>query len=177
MKGQPWSDLLNAVNSFIETRKNKTQNKGEKDILSIVLYSRTARVHCEATMITSDPHKNIAYGTAVGTRFCEGIKKSSEIISRTNWDKYSPVLLFLSDGQCKTGVNEMKLLKNNYGNKGLIVHTIGFGKKCFSSQLEELARVGGGSYHFSSTGFELQTVFVEVASTMAPVVSLSSTIN
>jgi len=70
----------------------------------------------------------------------------------------------------------MTILKNNYGSKGLIVHTIGFGKVCDSAKLIHLAKVGGGQYHSSETGIELQHMFEEVASTMAPVVALSSTI-
>eukprot|EP00291_Cryptomonas_curvata_P013760 CAMPEP_0172202944 /NCGR_PEP_ID=MMETSP1050-20130122/30975_1 /TAXON_ID=233186 /ORGANISM="Cryptomonas curvata, Strain CCAP979/52" /LENGTH=102 /DNA_ID=CAMNT_0012881035 /DNA_START=136 /DNA_END=444 /DNA_ORIENTATION=+ len=73
---------------------------------------------------------------------------------------HSPVLLFMSDGQPdsreKTGYSEMQDIATEFIPDGLIVNT-----------LEELARVGGGTFVRAVDGVELRKRFEDAAATLS----------
>ena len=80
----------------------------------------------------------------------------------------------MSDGIWYNGENEMEELARKYKTDyKLKIFTIGFGYINFD-KLKELARVGGGQYIECPTGIKLESSFLEIASSMPPTVSVTS---
>jgi len=122
MSGTPWSDLCVAVDKFISNRISKSS----KDVVSIVIHNSTTRIACEQVKITDKPQSYLSFASG-GNDFSEAFRKANEVISRTDFKNYIPLLLFLSDGGDSTGEKEIETISKQYHSNGLVFYSIAFG--------------------------------------------------
>eukprot|EP00899_Mesostigma_viride_P011993 jgi/Mesvir1/20795/Mv07900-RA.2 len=169
MSGQPWQDLLRAVTGFVAQRVSK----GAKDLVSVVVYENSATIHCEGIPIANCPVNSLPFYNG-GTNFAAALLKAEEVIARVHAREggtYTPLLLFMSDGQDDSGTAEMNQLHTRFGVDGLIVYTVGFGRSNFS-MLKSLAQTGQGTFENSVDGIALVNTFAQIATSMAQKASL-----
>eukprot|EP00899_Mesostigma_viride_P022218 jgi/Mesvir1/3180/Mv16338-RA.1 len=171
MRGRPWQDLLQAVSSFVKERVDN----GGQDLVSVVVYSSTANVTCEGIPISNCPMRLPCIGR--GTDFAAALTTAAEVMERVHAREggvYQPLLLFMSDGQCRNGIAEMRQLQARFGPGGLIVYTVGFGSSNFST-LKSLAHTGQGKFQRSVNGIALVNSFAQIASSLSQKASLMPT--
>jgi len=96
------------------------------------------------------------------------LKEAKKILDTNKHDVYTPVLLFLSDGECSNGDNEMKQLFNAHTGNGLQVFVLNF---CGNQQrLQILAGICGkqGKFFNSVDGIALEKTFVSIEEQLRP---------
>ena len=166
MRGAPWSDLVSAVQAFLNDRLSF----GAQDLVTIIQHDDTSRIICEAIDVRQ------AQGIPLNMRgwendFSLALRTSTEVLHRSFASRplYNPVLLFMSDGFWKNGDIEMQAI----GAMGKVqVYTIGFGTGCDFAKMKRLAHLGRGTCLESVTGVELKEAFMAVSSRMGTRVSL-----
>eukprot|EP00899_Mesostigma_viride_P017244 jgi/Mesvir1/25520/Mv01770-RA.1 len=166
---QPWQDLLQAVSRFVAERVSK----GAPDLVSVVIYNHLAIVQCEGVPIANCPVNSLPFRGGA-TDFALALSTAGDIIARVHAREggtYTPLLLFMSDGQEKSGTAEMNQLRTRFGPDGLLVYTVGFGS-CEFSMLQSLAQTGQGIFEESVDGIALGDTFVRIASSMVQRASL-----
>eukprot|EP00899_Mesostigma_viride_P022516 jgi/Mesvir1/3449/Mv11943-RA.1 len=169
MGGQPWQDLLWEVTGFLAQRVST----GGQDLVSVIVYDNFATIVCEGIPIAncSVSSLHVCNGDA---NFAAALTKAGEVIARVHSREggiYTPVLLFMSNGQDNTGTTEMKQLRTRFGPDGLIVYMVGFGSSDFS-MLRSLAWTGQGTFENSVDGIALVNTFGQIASSTAQKASL-----
>ena len=171
MGGGAWESLRNSVLSFMTARKSLAPG----DRYSILLYDHGTYLVEEYVQVGAFNGSKLSQYSASGfTDFAKPISECDSIISRHLSKTVSPVFIFMSDGGCHNGEKEMAEMSRKYKvDFKLKVFTIGFGCVDFS-KLKELARVGGGQYMECATGIKLESSFLEIASSMPPTVSVTS---
>eukprot|EP01118_Nematostelium_gracile_P009497 TRINITY_DN3211_c0_g1_i3.p1 TRINITY_DN3211_c0_g1~~TRINITY_DN3211_c0_g1_i3.p1 ORF type:complete len:578 (+),score=46.23 TRINITY_DN3211_c0_g1_i3:546-2279(+) len=170
MQGRNWKDLCQAVYDFISKRLETS----DKDLISFVIYNDTARVTGEKIPISEPNISQYLTFKSGGTNFASAFHECHEVLSRNDFEKYSPLLLFLSDGGSSDGDREVIALKSFYLSKGLTFYTIIFGNDSYgASKLKSLADLGGGTFLWSADGISLSKTFVEISSKLTPVIALA----
>jgi len=176
MSGNRWIQLLAAVKSFIVNRISKCTQAGYpcEDILSIICYADDAREVPGLMDIPLTNHVlNVIQRNLVQqggtTDFARGIALSIRKFESVNLDGMIPVFLFMTDGECSTGDNEMVHLYQKFQQYDLQVFVIGFGSEAgqYKTRLQRLAQLGDGEYHHGDTGDVLQQEFERVATTLS----------
>ena len=169
MAGKPWAELRKSTVSFMNSRKTMAP----EDKYSILVYNHRPSLVEEFKPVKSFD-ENVLLNCLPGgtTDFSTVIEESDKIIGR-HLEK-NPVFVFMSDGDCDNGEQEMAVLAEKYKiDYKLKVYTVGFGASDFD-KLQELARIGGGHYLKCPTGIKLESSFLDIASSMPPNVSVTS---
>ena len=171
MRNQPWKDLLKSTKSFMTSRK---ENAAE-DKYSILLHHHEVHLIEEYKIVEDfDGAELLKWPAGKGNEFALAISESDKVIGRNLSKSVSPVFIFMSDGIGKNGEEEMEQLSARYTeNYNLKVFTIGFGRINFG-KLKKLAQIGKGEYMECATGIKLESSFLEIASSMPPTVSVTS---
>ena len=158
MAGQAWNDLIGGVSAFIRNRIQFCAEKGTKalDLVTIINYSNSAQVMCQGVSIHSSPETKTRFRNG-GTDFQVALKMSHTELQRIDQKQYSPVLIFMSDGGCSNGDQEMKAIISSMPQ--VAVRTIGFGRKCDQNRMNQLALLGKGEFFFGADGVTLQSEF------------------
>jgi len=158
-----WTALMGAVDTFINSRRQGNF----KDLISIIEYDHRAHLLCQAQSLSTDFKSKLQlYGG--GTDFAIGLNEAKKIFDTNKHDVYTPVLLFLSDGECNNGDNEMKNLFNAHKSNGLQVFVLNF---CGDQKrLENLAGICGsqGKFFNSVDGVALEKTFVSIEEQLRP---------
>ena len=171
MWGQPWAELQKSTMAFMSSRKTLAP----EDKYSILLHDHEVHLIEEyKTVKDFDGREFAKWSASGGNDFALAISESDKVITRHLSKSMSPVFIFMSDGICYNGEKETEELARKYKTDyKLKIYTIGFGNINFD-KLKELARVGGGQYIECATGIKLESSFLEIASSMPPTVSVTS---
>ena len=171
MRGEPWVELQRSTMAFMNSRKTLAP----EDKYSILLHDH--RVHLieeYKTVKNFDGAELTKWSAGGGNDFALAISESDTVIGRNLNKSVSPVFIFMSDGIWHNGEEEMKELSRKYKTDyKLKIFTIGFGSINFA-KLKELAQIGKGEYIECPTGIKLKSSFLEIASSMPPTVSVTS---
>jgi len=100
-----------------------------------------------------------------GTNFDPPLREASSVIKRYAGYGYTPMLVFMSDGEDEGGraaIDTLAAIRRENERNGLQVYTIPFGSSG-SARLRELANAGGGYFRPAATGDELSRVFSDIA--------------
>ena len=172
MHGNPWAELQRSVTSFMHSRNSLAP----EDKYSILLHDHKVYIIEEYKTVKDFDGKELAkWSASGGNDFARAVSESDKVINRHLNKSISPVFIFMSDGIWHNGEKEMAELARKYKTDyKLKVYTIGFGRVNFA-KLKELARVGGGDFIECPTGIKLESSFLEIASSMPPTVSVTST--
>ena len=169
MSGSPWTHLLQAVDAFSADRLTKCQQTGRlcNDLLSVVCYN-----HKACRIISDIPLQNkisdkISVRPSGQTSFAAGIAMSISIFESTEMGGRTPVFLFMSDGECYDGDNEMITMNQKFSASGMKVFVVGFGKDADEERLRRLADLCSGYYYFGATGDLLKHEFERIAYTLS----------
>jgi len=151
-----------AVSAFIDKRIEmcNANNCLPEDLVTVVNYADAGRIVVQDKLITSKPQASINFKSG-GTNFAAGLNTILPCIRGTN-NTFTPCLIFMSDGGCGGGENEMANIKAQSPNVKVFV--VGFGSGCDRNKLGNLAKVGGGLFFFGADGSQLKSEF-EVIST------------
>jgi len=132
------------------------QRSASNDIVSCVLYQSSASICFEqkplSTSLVRDYMMNRNAGG--GTDFLSPMKSIESILSRSPHG-YTPIALFMTDGECSDGGSSSILhnMMTTYSHLGFKLHTVGVGSSSNHALLRLFADIGGGS--FSSSGLNL----------------------
>jgi uncharacterized protein YegL len=161
MRGQPWSDLVTAVSEYVS---NCVNSGAFLDLVSIVTFDTRAKIVCEA-MAASALNVRLPF-MGGGTSYHRGLQLANDILSRTDFNAYKPVLVFFSDGYpCQDGREFAEYLRRQYEMFGLKAYAVGFGSANLDV-LEQLARRMGGEYHNVLSGTEMKTTFRAISASI-----------
>ncbi len=132
---------------------------GDKDYLSLVVFSNQVRSLIESSSVNSDIRRQVsdimreivAGGT---TNLCGGLIMGVEMAMRNT--QTGNLLILLSDGQANVGETDLEKI-GGYAlegrNKGLITSTIGIGQDYNEALMVEISNQGGGRfYHLVNPG-------------------------
>ncbi|KAJ7210563.1 hypothetical protein GGX14DRAFT_451174 [Mycena pura] len=145
--------VYSALHAFWMSRNTALTSGGQgtagpvrRDAYSVVLFDHTVSV-CIANDFsnTSDEllNKLLAYQTGGGTNFTLAIT-SAQTLMRTHWSsERTPVVIFLSDGECDIADETMRTLSRSAValGKPLSFHSVSFGRASQSSVLRRMAQV------------------------------------
>jgi len=163
MSGTPFDDLKKAVKAFLEKRIAMVATNGGlcDDLVNIVNYGSVGRIVCEQQLINSSPNNKITFNSG-GTDFAAGLSVVLQQMSRHKTQQgYTPVLLFMSDGGCGNGEQEMTTLKTQYPDT--LVFVIGFSSGCDLNKMNKMATAGKGQFFFGADGVQLTQQFENIS--------------
>ncbi|CAG8501198.1 7794_t:CDS:10 [Ambispora gerdemannii] len=138
--------VYEAVHTFFRTRKNsgKATRIGavDRDITSLILFNSVATVVFENQSLSNIEellNKMMKFTPTGNTSYYEGLKKASEIIEKYHDPKRTNVIIFLSDGLCKTPESELRNLCQREVNKGtpLYLYTVLFNSYAAKSEVDK----------------------------------------
>lgn len=167
MRGQPWGDLVKAVQAFLRDRAER----GGEDLVTIIEHNTSARIVCEALDVTSARHIYLQM-EGLGNNFKRAFLLAHEVMLRSlaMHPRHQLVLIFMSDGYSRSGEREMEAIARSDANAK--VFTVGFGAKCDNMKMRSLATLGNGTCLVSLTGAELKDAFLAISSRLGRRVSL-----
>ncbi|XP_075241098.1 uncharacterized protein LOC142336280 [Convolutriloba macropyga] len=168
MSGNPWRELVSAVDDFVQRRKTLSSS----DKISIAIHNHATRVVAEYQPITSFASSWLTFNGGEND-FSLALRTSDGLIGRHLEKNVKPVLVFMSDGIWYDGEVEMEEIARKYTvANGLDVYTLGFGSINFD-KLRELARLGKGQYLEAVNGLQLKTAFVEISAKHPATIGIS----
>ncbi|EQC37943.1 hypothetical protein SDRG_04960 [Saprolegnia diclina VS20] len=163
MSGQPWLDVTAAVHAYLaEQRAKKGPNCA--DIVSVVTFSSRGRIEFEARSMDEMAQVQIPF-QGQGTDFDTGLRCAIEVLSRNQHARYTPVVLFFSDGYPNTsssGVYLAQHIATTFGRHQLLSFLVGFGQMNFVC-LEQLAVHMQGTFHNAVSGIDLLETFKQIS--------------
>jgi len=161
-----WSSLMDAVGAFISRRIEMCEKAGSssKDVVTIINYSCSAQVMCENAPLEESVVERTHYRGG-GTDFKVGLDLTYDQMAKAS-DTHTPVLLFMSDGGCGSGNQEIQIIARDFSPE---VYVFGFSKHCSATKLETMARIAGGQYFEGTTAVELKARFEEVSTKVSSV--------
>ncbi|KDQ06301.1 hypothetical protein BOTBODRAFT_60673 [Botryobasidium botryosum FD-172 SS1] len=141
--------VLSALESFWISRVAATASAGQaarNDAYSIVLFDDNAHVQV-ANDFTSTPdqliHRLLTQGNGGGTDFGIALQVAQSTMESHWSNERSPVLIFLSDGEC--GLDESRVYdicrRAVSLGKSLSLHAISFGEDYYAASLRNMARI------------------------------------
>ena len=169
MSGEPWKHLLQAVDAFAADRMLKCEQTGKicNDLLSVICYEDNACVVVDNIPLQKDISPLLVNITPRGgTSFAAGISMSISQYEKNDMGGRTPVFLFMSDGGCSDGDNEMINLNAKFSASGMKVFVVGFGNGVDEKRLRRLADLCSGHYYFGATGDLLKHEFERIAFTL-----------
>ncbi|KAJ7763628.1 hypothetical protein DFH07DRAFT_1059276 [Mycena maculata] len=146
--------VYSALHGFWMSRNTALNNSGgqgaagpvRRDAYSVVLFDHTVST-CIANDFTNTPDqlltKLLAYQSGGGTNFTLAIK-TAEAVMRQHWStERTPVVIFLSDGECSIADETVRSLSRNAValGKPLSFHSVSFGSASQSAILRRMAQV------------------------------------
>uniref|UniRef100_H3GXA2 VWFA domain-containing protein n=1 Tax=Phytophthora ramorum TaxID=164328 RepID=H3GXA2_PHYRM len=164
MNGQPWTDLLYACKEF---GSNRWSDGGDSDVVSYVTFASHSNIHCEAVPLGDTLEMKLPF-SGTGTSFEEGLRAANEVLSRNDFEKYKPVLIFFSDGHPRDinlGIALAQHIRSTYAKYDLKAFVVGFGNVNLPV-LERMAAEMGGEYRHVLNGSELRMEFQRIAAVM-----------
>ncbi|XP_075243180.1 uncharacterized protein LOC142337658 [Convolutriloba macropyga] len=158
MHGPPWWSLVRAVQKFVRQRVQTSSN----DKISIIIHSDRSRIVAEFIAI-SEFSKGLLKYKGGGNDFSAALQDADDLIGNHLNRNVIPVLIFMSDGNCRNGEVEMGEICNKYKwHHRLQIYTLGFGRIRFD-KLRELARVGRGEFVEAVNAMQLNAAFVDIS--------------
>ncbi|CAM9429981.1 unnamed protein product, partial [Ectocarpus sp. 6 AP-2014] len=165
MSGSPWHELERAYNSFLDKR---VADQGHDDTISIVQFSSSARVTCQASPIGSAPRSLAMNGR--GTCFAGAMVIARRILGRDDASRRAQ-LVIMSDGgasDAPQAAGTMSSIVKEHSNIG--VDVVAFGRMANTTALGLIANAGRTSVTTAGAGGLTQT-FVNIASGASSVAS------
>ena len=96
----------------------------------------------------------------------ESYKQMKSFYSKSS-QTHTPVLLFMSDGECNGGDAEMADIYREFKDQGLQSFVVGFGSDCDQDRLTMLATQGEGKYSHGIDGGSLLQTFEVISETLS----------
>ncbi|GAB9475402.1 hypothetical protein Gpo141_00012500, partial [Globisporangium polare] len=173
MCGWPWEQLMAAYREYLH---NRVGEGASLDLVSVVTFDNYGKIEFEAQNITTMLQALVPYRGG-GTTYSAGLRSANEVLSRTNFETYKPVVVFFSDGQPCDPVQGEELaahIKQSYTKYGLEAFSVGYGTVNLK-MLERVAEKLGGSYHEVLLGNELKTTFHTISASLGTRAGLALT--
>ena len=168
-----WGSLIIAVQEFIKSRIEKCSDMRVicNDVITIMCYDHRVRIAVKQTTL-SNPKllKKVEKieMRAGGTAFGPAITAANFEFETSDLNVFTPVFVFMTDGQSKCGDKEMVELKQKYEQCNIKIFVIGFGDPN-KQRLERLAELGDTTAVFGKTGELLKEEFVRVSAKISAV--------
>ncbi|MHC5055476.1 MAG: anti-sigma factor antagonist [Planctomycetota bacterium] len=137
------------------------------DVLTIVSYGDTVEVHRPPGPVADKAAARDAvldirsYGD---TNLSGGWLKGLSLLAQREGDDFIHRLLLLTDGRANRGVLEKEALveiARQHNERALATTSIGFGSDFDEALLVDVARAGGGSFHYISKPDEASSAFLQ----------------
>ena len=161
MNGKPWGDLTEAYSHLLKTRMGL---HAAEDKVSVIIFDHSAQCEFELRPISQAQQHLQQHGG--GTAFTPALRQANSILANPAAQGYTPVLIFMSDGQGEHVNNgpmgAMQDIVQTCSGTGLQVFTIAFGRADRQS-LSALAQAGGGQMKLAVDGAALWQVFGDIA--------------
>ncbi|KAE8881232.1 hypothetical protein PF005_g15639 [Phytophthora fragariae] len=157
MRGEPWNQLLKGVREYLRSR---IASGATRDVVSVVTFGDKGAIAFERAKIENAVTRTVKFRGG-GTNYAQGLRPASAIISRTYEDKYTPVLIFFTDGRPgdgNKGLELAKTIRHRYAYKGLRSFVVGYGRVSELGVADLAAKLGGTVYE-AMTGADVGEAF------------------
>ena len=139
----------------------------ETDRLSVITFDARARVVFGPAAMDNSARTSLLQAldrldTGVGTNIAAGIKKGAEAIRSGYVRKSITRLILLTDGQPSVGTTSIERLGQlaaTESTHGVTTTTMGLGENFDDELLTEIARRGGGGFHYLSEASDIPGAF------------------
>ena len=132
MRGQPWQDVCNAFQVFLQKRVSE---QATSDLVSVIQFDDSARIPMQEVSLRED--LGLLRYRGRGTKFIPALDAAQSIVLNSQ-TAHIPVLIFMSDGAGNDShgniLNKTRELIQHCPS--LNVHTIGFGRGAAHSRLQ-----------------------------------------
>ena len=166
---QRWTHLMNAVNEFLQRRRDM----GTNDRFTIITFSSMAMIAFENKSLESIDTASLGLPNG-DTSFSQAFKCVKETIEKCkNYDKSNPLhdnitVLFMSDGKASYPDRELKQLKEKYESSIKHFWTIAVCEdgSTHKAILKKINVEMNGSFYSVEKASELVKAYAEIASTV-----------
>ncbi|XP_024008896.1 uncharacterized protein LOC112084129 [Eutrema salsugineum] len=180
MEGMKMELMKNAMGFVI-------QNLGEKDRLSVIAFSSTAR-RLFPLRLMSETGKQLAIQAVNslvaggGTNIAEGLRIGARVIEGRRWKNPVSGMMLLSDGQDNFILAHSGLrLRTDYesllpSSSRIPIHTFGFGSDHDAELMHTISQVSSGTFSFIETETVIQDAFAQCIGGLLSVVILEQVV-
>jgi uncharacterized protein YegL len=159
--GEPWQALLEAIRQFINSWYQATVDSN--DLISYLVYDNEVRQTIAMRSILDFSVLNELQPQWASTFFPPAMRKARAILTSSELIDYTPVFIFICDGDSAGGEKEIEELARDPLLGDLRTFTIGFGD-ANRTKLEQLALRAGGKALQGSDILSLSQLFQEILS-------------
>ncbi|KDO21871.1 hypothetical protein SPRG_12373 [Saprolegnia parasitica CBS 223.65] len=110
MEGESWQALTAAFHAYV-AQILATRSQNCADIVSVVTFDTTARIVHEAQPLIKMAKISLPFSGGC-TSYDAGLRCANEVLSRNDHKSYTPVMLFLSDGEPDSDANGVALAQS-----------------------------------------------------------------
>ena len=156
-----WENMLLAVNAFLETMNSTSR---EEKIALVTFAEEATTDHHLTDQYSGIQHALAAQEPDGGTGTGRGIRagvdaltgpESSTSVGRT--------IVVMTDGKHNKGIEPTIAASEAWEDHSITVHTVTFGDDVEDSEMEEVAREGGGHHWHSENAADLASAFLEAS--------------
>ena len=166
---QPWQDLVEAVNAFLDVLETTSQ----EEQVSVASYATSATLDewlqkNHSSIRTTVEDLNPGGWTAIGEGMQEGITTLQASAARPYAAK---TLVVMTDGVENRGVSSLSVAQSAVLSMPLTIHTVTFGDGADEEAMQEVAAAGGGKHYHAADGDQLVAIFEEIANNLPTILT------
>ena len=161
-------DLRDAIQIFLSI----LDNSPTEERVGLASYSTTASDDVQMTTDLSRISTTMASLPVEGfTNISGGMDAGSSILQNARSSEFvEHAMILLTDGIQNRG-RPAKIAANDLAERGIVIHTITFGKDADKAAMRQVATIAKGRSFHASTGDELKAVFREIAVTFSTIMT------
>ena len=166
---QPWQDLVEAVNAFLDVLETTSQ----EEQVSVASYATSATLDewlqkNHASIRTTVENLDPGGWTAIGEGMQEGITTLQASAARPYAAK---TLVVMTDGVENRGVSSLSVAQSAVMSMPLTIHTVTFGDGADEAAMQAVATAGGGKHYHAANGDQLVSIFEEIANNLPTILT------
>ena len=166
---QPWQDLVEAVNAFLDVLDATSQ----EEQVSVASYATSATLDTllekdHGLVRTTVDGLNTGGMTAIGKGMQSGIQALIDGRARPFAAK---TMVVMTDGNQNQSPWAEDIAQQMVANNLLTIHTVTFGDGANQADMREVATIGGGKHYHAATGEDLVRIFEEIANNLPTIIT------
>jgi Ca-activated chloride channel family protein len=168
MKGQPYKDLCNSLDVFVETLGETST----EEYVGLASYAGTASVDVDYTTELAkipDAARDLKLKSA--TSISAGMEAGFTIMQKGRSKLFvERAMVVMTDGIHNFGQNPI-INAQEIAADGVTIHSITFGAEADTARMQEIANIGRGKYLHADNSAELKEAFRDIALTLTTMIT------
>ncbi|MEL6108391.1 MAG: vWA domain-containing protein [Planctomycetota bacterium] len=166
---QPWQDLVQAVNAFL----NVLDTTSQEEQVSVASYATSATLDTlleknHDVVRTTVDGLDTGGSTGIGSGMQSGIQALIDGRARPFAAK---TMVVMTDGNENRSPWAEDIARDMVANNLLTIHTVTFGEGANQDTMRSVASIGGGKHYHAATGEDLVRIFEEIANNLPTIIT------